>query len=237
MKTFAFIIIFLLLLRPVGDTKSYIKSSDLVYLRKKKKNQTAANQSCRGAFLTFPRRQNKTSWKKPFPWLSVKKPGFSADPISSSCAVTICAERCTPARLLLFKTPWFQVLPSPPGGSLQNLSLMSEGAPAFLQDGTLCRLGAGGSGGPQPEALLYRDDHQYSSRMASEDSPATCKLGQFLHYLGDLYLAAVVQVGGGGRSANTCMEGPHLHFDSTVAALHTTTTCGILNSIGKRRRF
>lgn len=44
--------------------------------------------------------------------------------------------------------------------------------------------------------------------VASEDLPATCKLGQFLHYLGDLYLSVERR----GKICKHVHGGPPLHF-------------------------
>lgn len=75
--------------------------------------------------------------------------------------------------------------------------------------------------------------------VASEDLPATCKLGQFLHYLGDLYLSVERR----GKICKHVHGGPHLpfappfHRHRRLTHMHTITTCGILNSLGKRHNF
>lgn len=136
MKTFPFIFYSSPLLLGVGGEIEEAILSHLILFTCEEKKESNGGESKRLSpppppslfiFWTFPARQNKLSWRKSFPWLSVKKPGFSTDPISSSCAVTICAESCTqgletkPARPC--KAPWFR-LAGLSWGSLQNLSLM-----------------------------------------------------------------------------------------------------------------
>lgn len=60
--------------------------------------------------------------------------------------------------------------------------------------------------------------------VASEDLPATCKLGQFLHYLGDLYLGVEQR----GKICKHVHGGPHLHFaphPHSIVATATSHTC------------
>lgn len=74
--------------------------------------------------------------------------------------------------------------------------------------------------------------------IASEDLPATCKLGQFLHYLGDLYLSVEQR----GKICKHVHGGPHLHFAPTLIPLppplpYTHAYNHIVNSLGKRHNF